>query len=81
MKSLKQEQKVTIFTEGMEVKSKAEAKRVAKETEGNTIAKINSFVDELVEKYGKFLENDTYLQLGYFKLVKKDDLVSVKFKK
>ncbi|HBJ1650345.1 TPA: hypothetical protein LA460_000249 [Clostridium botulinum] len=81
MKSLKQEQKTTIFTEGMEIKSKAEAKRVAKETEEKLVNEVNSFVDGLVEKYGKFLENDTYLQFGYFKLVKKDNEISVKFKR
>lgn len=81
MKSLKQDKKTEIFTEGLEIKSKAEAKRVAKEVEENTISEINDFVDGLVERYGKHLGEDEYIALGCFKLVKKDGEVVVKFKR
>ena len=81
MKSLKQDKKVEIFTQGIDTKSKAEAKRVAKEVEESKINEINEFVDGLIQTYGKYLEDDEYLKLGYFKIVKKDGEVSIKFKR
>jgi len=72
MGQIRKEQKVELFTKGLEFKSKAEKGRVAKAQEEKVIDEIFDYIDGLVKEYGEPLEVGEYIKLGALKLSKKE---------